>query len=68
MALGLTRPLTEMITRTFWGGGVICGRIVSLTDSPPAVSQLSERCGMLDISQLYGSQQPLIGIFLLFTI
>jgi hypothetical protein len=35
---------------------------------PPSMSRLSRQCGILDISQPYGSAGPVTGIALLFTL
>jgi hypothetical protein len=64
MALGSTQPLTEMNTRNIPGGKG--GQHVKLTNSLPSVSRLSRKCGILNISQTYGSLLPITGIVLPF--
>jgi hypothetical protein len=52
MTLGWTQPLTELSTRNI-PGGVKGGWRVRLTSLLPSVSQLSRRCGSLDLSPLW---------------
>jgi hypothetical protein len=64
MALGSTKPLTEMSTRNVPGGVKGDGR-VSLATLLSSVSRLfREKCGSLDVSQPYGPLWPVTGIAL----
>jgi hypothetical protein len=42
--------------------GIECGRCVELTTLPPSVSRFPTQCGILNISQLYTSPLPVMGV------
>jgi hypothetical protein len=56
MALGSTQPLTEMSTNNLPGGNGRPERKAEV--SPPSVSGFFRKCGSLDVSQPYGTAQP----------
>jgi hypothetical protein len=62
IAPGSTQPLVEMSTRNLPGGK---GWPTHRADNLTAVSQLSRKCGSLDISKPYGSPEPVTGTALL---
>jgi hypothetical protein len=73
MTVGLTQLLTAMSTRNLtggWGGGGSgkAGTARKTSETPsPSVSQLSRKCGILNVSQPYRLPQPVTGIGLLST-
>jgi hypothetical protein len=64
MTLGLAQPLTEMsIRKYFWV--VESDRLARLTPSPPSVSLLSRKYGVMNFSQPYRPPRPVTGMALL---
>jgi hypothetical protein len=67
LALGLTQPLTGMSNRNVGkGGGTKCSQNVRLTTSPPSVSSLFRKQGVLDVSQPNRSPWPVTDIAFFF--
>jgi len=65
MALGLTQPLTEMITRNIsWGGKG--GRCIGLTTLPPSCVPIFLKSGSLNLLEPSGPAQACNGIALLY--
>jgi hypothetical protein len=50
--------------KSFWG--VEHSQCIRLTTSPPSVSRLSEKCGILNITPPYRPPRPVMGTALLF--
>jgi hypothetical protein len=59
MALGLTQPLTEMSTRNLPGDKE--RPAIRMIISAPSLRRLSIKCGIPDLSQLYGPHGLLLG-------
>jgi hypothetical protein len=66
MTLGLTHPLTEWVNEYQESCWVIKrGRRITLTYSPPSVSRLSRKCGILDVWKPCGPARSVTKLALL---